>query len=581
MNLFALVVATSFITSLTASQNTNGETRRFLLDGLHVDKDELDKIPDFLKQIECTKCKCDHECHARDFDLKEDDVCKDFWDSISCTATAVSSGNTGVTSDHCASALCKNNGTCNNVQSTYMCNCQTGWTGNTCETKVQPQDQCATLNCHHGTCSITNGVASCTCNQGWKGNQCQTDINECTQHPCLHNGYCMNTDGTYSCSCANGWEGSQCDIDTNECLRNPCPIANATCTNTDGSYTCSCPSGWEGVNCEIKVKPQDQCAALNCLHGTCSVTNGVASCTCNQGWKGNLCQTDINECTQQPCQHNGYCMNTDGTYSCSCANGWEGNQCDKDTDECLLNPCPSANATCTNTVGSYTCSCPSGWEGVNCEIDIDECTRYRFCQNGATCVNTQGQFTCTCQSGWKGTQCQTDVDECLSNTCKHGACSNNQGSYTCTCSPGWFGVNCEKGANSTECDHICSLESAVKQVPVNFPSATCSGSSTFAPNEALLQTCCGIGDKSGWKQGEKVMTKCGTNSMNAFTPVAAYINGVIVPDTAGILTGCLHHGETGFMIIRQDCLTKPTLYHLNGTNTGIFESNPQKYYELI
>jgi hypothetical protein len=60
------------------------------------------------------------------------------------------------------------------------------------------------------------------------------------------------------------------------------------------------------------------------------------------------------------------------------------------------------------------------------------------------------------------------------------------------------------GANSTECDHICSLESAVKQVPVNFLSATCSGSSTFAPNEALLQTCCGIGDKSGWKQGEKV-----------------------------------------------------------------------------
>ena len=89
--------------------------------------------------------------------------------------------------------------------------------------------------------------------------------------------------------------------------------------------------------------------------------------------------SDIDECTEDPCDHN--CTNTDGSFTCSCNNGYElddnGRSCNGmyimliiinclllyilciDIDECLSGPCPS-HMICNNNDGSYSCDCPDG-----------------------------------------------------------------------------------------------------------------------------------------------------------------------------------------------------------------------------
>ena len=38
--------------------------------------------------------------------------------------------------------------------------------------------------------------------------------------------------------------------------------------------------------------------------------------------------SDIDECLNVPCLHNGSCSNTDGSYTCSCVPQWTGNDCE-------------------------------------------------------------------------------------------------------------------------------------------------------------------------------------------------------------------------------------------------------------
>ena len=38
--------------------------------------------------------------------------------------------------------------------------------------------------------------------------------------------------------------------------------------------------------------------------------------------------SDINECLNNPCLHEGTCENVVGGYTCMCVGGWEGPQCE-------------------------------------------------------------------------------------------------------------------------------------------------------------------------------------------------------------------------------------------------------------
>lgn len=49
-------------------------------------------------------------------------------------------------------------------------------------------------------------------------------------------------------------------------------------------------------------------------------------------------------------------------YTCVCTAGWTGMHCESNIEECSSNPCDN-NATCEDGVATYTCQCLSGFTG--------------------------------------------------------------------------------------------------------------------------------------------------------------------------------------------------------------------------
>lgn len=109
-----------------------------------------------------------------------------------------------------------------------------------------------------------------------------------------------------------------------------------------------------------------------------------------------------------------------------------------DIDECRNNPCIH-DGVCRNTNGSYICECPKQYTGKNCElgvyyvrifknrcqnkliihlkifnlcvfVDLDECRMIR-CQNNATCQNLDGSYRCVCRDGFEGEYCEKGKED--------------------------------------------------------------------------------------------------------------------------------------------------------------------------
>lgn len=83
--------------------------------------------------------------------------------------------------------------------------------------------------------------------------------------------------------------------------------------------------------------------------------------------------------------------------------GYTGQHCETDVNECSPDPCLN-NSTCVDDVGAYTCQCLLGFTGVNCETNIDDCP-VNICQNGGECVDQVNGYECQCVNGWSGQHC--------------------------------------------------------------------------------------------------------------------------------------------------------------------------------
>lgn len=241
--------------------------------------------------------------------------------------------------------------------------CEKGYTGDLCESRSQ---YCQNVTCrNNGTCLDDLTGYLCACQSGWMGNNCQEDIDECKLNVCgINQLSCTNLPGSYNCTCKSGWKGVNCSEDVDECWGQPCN-GNGNCTNTVGSYKCDCDTGITGAGCDVFI---NQCAFDSCLNGgTCHMTQNGPECLCTLAWTGQKCESDVNECNMGQCHNAATCSNTNGSFTCNCSSGWTGLLCDTDVNECISLHCNN-NGVCSNSPGSFNCACQTGWQGQLCEV---------------------------------------------------------------------------------------------------------------------------------------------------------------------------------------------------------------------
>ncbi|XP_033634762.1 uncharacterized protein LOC117296026 isoform X3 [Asterias rubens] len=487
----------------------------------------------------------------------------------------------------CSSNPCLNSGRCSVVDSTYVCSCQSGYTGLQCQTSPVPSPVCSPNPCQNGGSCVVTGVSSyrCNCLTGTSGSVCQTIAqgNACSSSPCFNGGQCSVTGGgsSYVCACQAGYTGLQCQTRNPDpvCSPNPCQNGGSCVVTGASSYRCNCLTGTSGTVCQT-IAQGSVCSPNPCQNGGSCVVTGVTSyrCNCLTGTSGSVCQTITqgSVCSPNPCQNGGSCVVTgasshrcncltgtsgslcqtitpgsstpcsqnlclygstcqllsSNSFQCVCVYGTSGTFCGNLDNACGSSPCLNGGQ-CTVVGTSYQCGCQTGFLGQQCQIRETSCSS-NPCQNGGQCsVSAGSAFTCTCPIEYRGSVCQNTA--CFSNPCQNGGqCSSLSGgySYQCVCLSGYTGTRCEVR-------NPCS------------PNPCINGGSCTSPNVNTFQCEC----TTGWTG-----TDCSTRSDAVCAQSNLCLNGgTCQPNNGGSFICQCAQGFDGINCERQisRCLPNP------------------------
>ncbi|GCB65858.1 hypothetical protein scyTo_0011924 [Scyliorhinus torazame] len=143
-------------------------------------------------------------------------------------------------------------------------------------------------------------LLTCTFALGSSEHSCQFD-------PCQNGGTCLYgvSSDPYYCICMDGFTGKDCtEVEQGPCQPNPCQndgLCELVSRRGDvfSEYTCKCPTGYQGIHC----------------------------------------QTNVDDCSSQPCNNGGHCEDLDADFSCDCPSPYVGKSC------------------------QFTCASPLGMEG--------------------------------------------------------------------------------------------------------------------------------------------------------------------------------------------------------------------------
>ncbi len=338
--------------------------------------------------------------------------------------------------DPCSPNPCKNGGSCDNSTGSAVCTCVPPYGGATCTN----QNLCYQKTCSgHGTCQSSTG--NCQCDTGYTGTTCNacdtgyTGYPTCVVNPCY--GITCSGHGTCSggtCTCNQFFAGAscnQCAVGTigtyPNCTKNPCDGVNCSGHGTCSGGTCTCDQYFAGTSCNqcavgtIGTYPnctKNPCDGVNCSgHGTCS----GGTCTCNQFFAGASCNTcDIgtvgtypncvdDPCDPDPCNGHGSCSG--GT--CTCSSLFTGASCDQCAvgtigtyPNCVNDPCYGITCNGHGTCSGGTCTCKTGYIGNTCNACDTGYIGYPNCVAdpcyGVSCngYGTCSGGTCNCNTGY-------------------------------------------------------------------------------------------------------------------------------------------------------------------------------------
>ncbi|XP_048418716.1 EGF-like repeat and discoidin I-like domain-containing protein 3 isoform X2 [Stegostoma tigrinum] len=162
---------------------------------------------------------------------------------------------------------------------------------------------------------------------GSSGHSCQPDL-------CKNGGTCLAGVSTdpYYCICVDGFTGKDCsEVEQGSGAEKRTGYTlediryNDVTRYTKATGPCHPNPCQNGGLCELMSRRGD--------------VFGEYVCKCPTGFQGIHCQTNINDCSSQPCMNGGQCVDLDADFSCDCPSPYVGKSC------------------------QHTCASPLGMEG--------------------------------------------------------------------------------------------------------------------------------------------------------------------------------------------------------------------------
>ena len=126
--------------------------------------------------------------------------------------------------DPCAGLICKNGGSCVTNGGIATCQCPSGFYGDHCEFTMNScvNSDHSPVNCGHGTCRpvVIKDISDkqpqtydCVCYAGYTGTTCDVKIDYCSPSPCKNGATCWNVLGAAQCECLIGFTGEFCETE--------------------------------------------------------------------------------------------------------------------------------------------------------------------------------------------------------------------------------------------------------------------------------------------------------------------------------------------------------------------------------